>query len=156
MNKLNSNSISRIKNNQQGIVDSYQRDSNLKRVAREFNVTKYLVEMVLKLHNIPKRINRVRDFCDKTSIVKLYIETRNTKLVAREFGVSVGSIHRILHDENVRVNPMRYTNEEIIEKYKELKKVVATSRELKISMPYIHKVLKLHNIEKLSHKRKVK
>ena len=148
--------IGRLKNDYQGIIDSYQKGSTLKRVAKEFNISIYLVEKVLKLHNIPKRINRLRDFCDKTSIVNRYLETRNTKLVARESGVSVSLIHRILHSENVRVNPMRYTNQEIIEKYKELRKVTATSKELKISMPYIHKVLKLHNIEKLSHKRKVK
>ena len=77
----------------------------------------YLIKKILKLNNIPvKKPLTIIDTVDQAPIVKLYTETRNTKLVARQFGLSVSSTHKILHHNNIKVTPMKYTDVEIIQK----------------------------------------
>jgi hypothetical protein len=144
--------IDRLKNKYQDIIKRYQEVNKISVVAREFNTTESLVDKILKQHNIPKR--RVSEGLDVNKVISFYNETHKVKSVADKFGVSNSVILKILHSSNIRVSKIKYTEEQIIEKYLELKTLVATCNELGVSEIYISRILKKHNIELQVLKRK--
>lgn len=145
--------IDRLKDKYDDIIKSYRQTNKLTLVAKEFNTTENLVEKILKLYGVPKRHEQKKDL-DINEVINFYKEVHKVKLVADKFNVSNTVILKILHSNNVRVSKIKYTDQEIIEKYLELKTIISTCNVLGISEKYLSNVLKKHNVKLLTLKRK--
>lgn len=137
--------IDRLKDKYTDIIKSYQQTEKLTLVAKEFNITGSLVRKILKLHDIPLR--QVEKELDNNEVINFYKQTHKVRIVADKFGVSDTVILKLLHKNNVRVSKIKYTEQEIIEKYLELKTIESTSTFLDVSKNYISNILKSHNIK---------
>lgn len=144
--------VDRLKDKYQDIIDLYKETNRLSIVAREFNITKSLVEKVLKMHNISKR--EVVKELNTGEVIDYYNKTRKVKLVANRFGVSNSFILKLLHKNNVRISKLKYSDEEIIEYYLKVKTIKKVCDDLKISDSKVSDVLKTNNIELLTLRRK--
>jgi hypothetical protein len=145
--------IDRLKDKYDDIIKSYRQTNKLTLVAKEFNTTENLVEKILNLYGVPKRHEQKKDL-DINEVINFYKEVHKVKLVADKFNLSNSVILKILHSNNVRVSKIKYTDQEIIEKYLELKTIISTCNILGISEKYLSNVLKKHNVKLLTLKRK--
>jgi hypothetical protein len=149
--RTNGTKLYRLKDKYQDIIAAYQKTPILVVVAREFNTTPALVNKILQKFNVAKR-EIYKEF-NTEEIIEFYEKVHKVKIVADKYGVSNGFILKLLHSNNVRVSKIKYTEDEIVQKYHELKSLVGVSRELKISEGVISKALTKHNIHPLENKR---
>ena len=146
----NGSKIDRLKEKYQDIINSYQKTNKLSLVAREFNISENLVNRVLKRHNVQKRKVDKNNFMglNQQEVIKEYEKVYKVKPISDKFGVSNTVILKLLHFNNVRVSRIKYSDEQIIEKFNELKSIESTCRDLSLKNTVVRNILNKHNIER--------
>lgn len=128
------------------ILSEFKELNNVRGVARLNNISTDLVEKILTHHNIPLPVKIWVKDLNPTPIVKRYLESRNSSEVAQEFSISVSSLHQILHNNNIKISKIRYTEQEIIDHYYKVKTLVKTCEDLNISDGYLREILVKNNV----------
>jgi hypothetical protein len=128
------------------IISDYKELKNVRGVARLNGISPDLTEKVLTHHNIPLPVKIMVKDLDSTPIVKRYLESRNSSEVAQEFSISVSSLHQVLHNNNIKISKIKYTEQEIIDHYYKVKTLVKTCEDLNISDGYLRDILVKNNV----------
>ena len=142
-----------FKLNHTKIISDYKKLNKLTDVAQLHGTTPELVKKVLVNYDISLPVKIVVKDLDPTPIVKRYLESRNTSEVAQEFSISISSLHQVLHNNNIKISKIKYTEQEIIKHYYKVKTLVKTCEDLNISDGYLRDILVKNNVPLQSFKR---
>jgi DNA invertase Pin-like site-specific DNA recombinase len=109
------------------IIEIYKKNGSLVETSRLIGTTEALVKKVLVSNGIYVTKKNPLNNIDHEALIKRYEEIHLTEPVAKEFNISKSSVLKILHQNNIRVSKIKYTDQEIIDYYNKVKTITKTA-----------------------------
>lgn len=143
--------------NHQEIITKFIDIKNLKKVAKEFNISPTLVRKILLINNIQLDFIKTTkfDLIDHDEVIKLHRKECDLNKVAKELNISSTLVRKILLKNNIntsRQNKILSKFDDIKKIYEDKKSIDKVGKELNVSSYLVSNILKINNIEKIGRK----
>lgn len=129
------------------IIEIYKKNGSVVETSRLAGTTETLVKKVLVSYGIYVAKKNLLNDIDHEALIKRYEEIHLAEPVAKEFNISKSSVLKILHQNNIRVSKLKYSDQEIIDYYNKVKTIAKTALDLNIGEGKVGKVLHENNVE---------